>query len=251
MYFYLFDAFLRDKKYERTLARIESRLLDLGIQGKSEKLTILKSMKEVVENAVKRGADTIVAVGDDRTISKLISIIADRDIILGFIPIGEKRGIAEALGIPEGVKACDVLSARMVRRIDLGKANSSYFLSFLNVTPGRELLIECDGGKYFIETSSGSHAVSVYNIGAERGNPHDGVLEAEIRRAEAGSRWSRLTGSGDMGTSYFPVKSIRIKSLAASLPAYADGQTVVKTPITVKAVPRKLRVIVGKTRRFS
>ncbi len=251
MYCYIYDAFLRDKRYETTIARIESRLLDLEIQGKAEKLTILKSMKELVDGAIKRGAKTIVAIGDDQTVSKIISIVADKEMTLGMIPIGDHHRIADFLGIPRAEKACDVLSARIVEQLDLGKANNAYFLSFLDIPAAKELRIECDEGKFVIEPSDGNHGISVYNFGAGGHDPRDGILELVIRRQEAPSGASHFFKKSGAEQSIFPLRSMLIKSSRASLPAYADGQTVVKTPLTVTVVPKKLRVIVGKNRQFA
>jgi len=248
MYFYLFDAFLREKKYEIPLAKIEGRLFDLGLQGKSEKLTILKSMKELVENALKRGADTLVAVGNDETLSKVIRFLGDQEILLGFIPLGGKSIIADLLGIPYGAKACDVLSARLVERLDLGKANDAYFLSFLEVAAGKDLFIECDE-RYTIEPI-GSHHVTVFNFGHQGRDPRDGILEAVIQ-PEAEERKRLLGRRHDLAATILPIRTMRIKSLGRSLVAYADGQTVVKTPMTVTVIPKKIRMIVGKHRAFA
>lgn len=248
MYFYLYDAFLREKKYETALARIEGRLLDLGLSGKSEKLTILKSMKEVVQTALKRGAETIVAVGDDQTLSKLIGIVADANVLVGYIPLGQKTEVAASLGIPKGIKACDVLSTRLIERLDLGKANTTYFLSFLTLSPGKDLLIECDRS-YHIEPLHGLHALSIFNFGYGKSDPRDGVLEAVLKEVGKGRRSAWLT-RGRNAASMFSVRHMRVKSFGTVIPAHADGQTVVKTPMTVDIVPKKLRMIVGKNRRF-
>lgn len=248
MYFYLFDAFLREKKYEASLAKIEGRLFDLGLQGKSEKLTILKSMKELVEGALKRGADTIIAVGNDETLSKMIRFLGDQEVILGFIPVGGKSLIADLLGIPNAEKACDVLSARLIERLDLGKANDAYFLSFLELAPGKELLIECDD-RYHVEPV-GSHQVTVFNFGHQGRDPHDGILEVVIQ-PETEERKNRFGRRGHSSSTLLQIRTMRIKSLGRSLVAYADGQTVVKTPLIITAIPRKIRMIVGKHRAFA
>lgn len=245
MYFYLYDAFLREKKYEVPLAKVEGRLFDLGLQGRAEKLTILKSMKEIVSAALKRGADTIVAVGNDETMSKLIRLVADSDVLLGFIPVGGKSLIADVLGIPEGERACDALSRRVIERVDLGKANDVTFLSFLEVTPGPDLFLECDG-RYTLEPLEAPHALTMFNLGYWARSPRDGVLEAVLEpETEKRSRFS-LRGDTHQQT-VIPFTTMRVKSLGRSLAAYADGQTVVKTPFTVSVLPRKIRIIVGKT----
>lgn len=251
MYAYLYDAFLRQPKFGARLARIEGRLHDLGIHGKIEKLTLLKSFKELAEAAIKRGAETIVAVGDDQTVSKIIGVIAEHNVTLGIIPFGKSTRVAEFLGIPEGVAACDVLSARIVEQVDLGRANDTYFLSFLQLAPAHELILECDGGKFHIEPVRGQHSVIVYNFGPAGRDPRDGVLETVISREPAEPGGLKLFRGRPSGRqSVVPIKHMRIKSFKGSLPAYADGQTVVKTPLTVSVAPRKLKVIVGKNRKF-
>ena len=42
MYYYVYDTYLSDKKYEKILDKVKTRLLDLEIQGKHERLTLLK-----------------------------------------------------------------------------------------------------------------------------------------------------------------------------------------------------------------
>ena len=46
MYAYIFDSFLQERKYQHELGQIENRLATLGIQGKIEKMTILKNIQE-------------------------------------------------------------------------------------------------------------------------------------------------------------------------------------------------------------
>lgn len=249
MYFYLYDAFLRDKKYERILAKIEGRLLELNILGKSEKLTLLKSMRDVVKNAIKRGAETIVAVGDDQTVSKIITHVADEDIILGIIPIGNNTQLASSLGIPQGIASCDILSSRIVERIDLGKANDAFFVSYLELSPSQELLLECDHGSFHIEPTGKPHTITIYNFGDEGKDPRDGILELVVRSPGEGKS-GIFRKSMHSTPSLFPIQQVKIKSFGRSVAAHADGQTVIKTPMTVQVIPKKLRVIVGKKRRF-
>lgn len=250
MYFYLYDAFLRDRKYERALAKIESRLLTLGLNGKSEKLTLLKSMRDLVDSAKKRGADTIVAIGDDQTMSKIIGLLADDDVTLGCIPLGQHLRLAEYLGIPEGVGACDVLSSRIVEHLDLGKANDSYFLSFLDLDPSKELLIDCEKGQYHIEPQGEAHHVSVHNFGGMGIDPRDGKLELVVQQADG--KEDRGFGKKKRAKpTILSLSTMKIKSFGRSVAAHADGQTVIKTPMTVQVVPKKLRIIVGKNRKFA
>lgn len=258
MYYYIYDSFLSDKKYEMTTHRIENRLMDLGINGKIEKLTILKSLKELVEQAVKNNAETLVIVGNDKTVSKVISFLPNYSLTLGIIPVGPDNKIAEVLGIPEGERACDVLSSRIVEKIDLGKVNNSYFLSCLEIPVKEEITLECEN--YNISPLANSEMISICNFGnifndqfLRRGkiyNPKDGVLEAVICLKPTSMGLFKIFQKEFTRDSVFPIRKLKIKSTKECVPIIADGEVVVKTPVSVEVVPKKLKVIVGKNRMF-
>lgn len=254
MYFYIYDSFLNHKKYESLIHRIEARLFDLGLSGHIEKLTILKSIKEVVNEALKRNAETIVAVGNDHTISKIISFLPNHSVVLGIIPIGKDNKIAHVLGIEEGERACDILSARVIEKIDLGKVNNSYFLSCLEIPSHQDLVMECEN--YNIIPLTHDNQISICNFGnifqnkkQKIYNPKDGLLEAVISEDEGTGLFNIFKQSYEKD-SIFPIKKIKIKSVKESIPLMADGSTVVKTPVEVEVLPKKLKIIVGKNRLF-
>src|SRR5680860_1199287 len=129
MHVYIYDDYVSTKKYDTTLAHIETRITDLGLNGKIIRLDVMKNVAEAVASEIKRGAKTIVAVGNDKTINKIINSITlfairnqtEVDIPLGLITVGDKgNSIAPALGIESGEKGCDSLSARRIAKLDLG-----------------------------------------------------------------------------------------------------------------------------------
>jgi len=253
MYLYIYDSFLKDKKYEIALNKIEARLSDLGISGRTAKMTILKNMKETIEDGVKKGAETVVAVGDDQTLFDVIRIIAGNSVTIGFIPVGKKSSLAEVLDIPKEEKACDVLSARLIAKLDIGKINSHYFLSSVEAKSG-QVSIECDG-HYWVVPQSTTDSVSIRNLDQSAGvkhhsDPQDGMLEAVISPQSSGgfAGFWRKTGSGQ--SSVFPARRLKIVSRNESVPLLVDGENMAKTPATVQVVPRKLTLIVGKHRVF-
>lgn len=250
MYHYIYDSFLSDKRYENEISQIEARILALGINGRVDKLTILKNLKEIVEDGIRKGAETIVVMGDDTTLGKVISYVAPfRKIILGYIPLGPKQSISRVLGIPSGVRACDVLSKRMIKKFDLGKANEKYFLFSLEVTKNN-VVIECDD-RYNFKTLTPSSLLRICNLGRlEEGvffNPGDGLLEAVVVNKSSGWNIFKKSYKKD---SIFPIKKAKIKCETECVPLLLDGQTVVKTPASVEVVPKRLNIIVGKERKI-
>jgi len=109
MYYYIYDSFLSDKKYRKLLAQIETRLTDLGINGKINRLSFLKNIRDLITDEIKNGQNTIVVLGNDSTINKVINIIADLDVFLGIIPIGKEKKFQNFWACPRDwrpVKPC-------------------------------------------------------------------------------------------------------------------------------------------------
>jgi diacylglycerol kinase family enzyme len=247
MYTYIVEAGLAIRKHEQGLARIESRVVELQMPGRFEKLSILKSLKEIIADAVKQQSKTIVLVGSDKLINTAVSIIAEFDATLGIIPLGEPTNIAKILGIPYGVDACDVLSSRIVKRIDLGKVSNRYFLFGINVPDSRNLTMECDGR--FQVSAVAPSEVLISNFGPQS-NPLDGQLEVIVTPSASEGFFSRLKKTSYSQASVFPFKKLTIRTAGESLPIFEDGQAIVKTPTTIEVAPKKLKIIVGKQRRF-
>ncbi|MFC1663372.1 diacylglycerol/lipid kinase family protein [Patescibacteria group bacterium] len=253
-YFYFYDDFLKDKKYETEIHRIETRLLELGLTGRKERLTVLKNTKEILEDGIKRGAKTVVAIGSDATISKVMSVVADHEnIVLGMIPVGPEQNIAEMLGVPTGIAACDILSKRIVKKVDLGKVNDQYFLFSLDI-PVERVTVKCDN-KYEVSIDDADAEMRICNIGSvttankkvKHNDPADGKLEAVIRSRQ--SSWGIFKKKFDKD-SIFKIKKARISSRDGDATLVADGQTMIKTPAKVEIVPKKLQLIVGRDRQF-
>lgn len=255
MHVYLYDSSLADKKFASTLARIETRLTDLSIGGKIFRLSPLRNLDELLRDEVRIGTKTIIAVGNDKTFGQVINAVAPLDITVGFIPIGNNNNIAQTLGIPNGEAACNVIAARTIEHVDLGRANNTFFLSSITVGDG-EVTIECDDQYRVIPRAK--DRVSICNLRpiladaagtANYFDPKDGLLEIFIKPlADRARGWFWQSVPVEQ-TSIIPFKKIAIRS-RQSLPVFTDGQRVLKTPVEIEIVPKKLRVIVGKTRQF-
>jgi diacylglycerol kinase family enzyme len=258
MYVYFYDSSLNARQWANTLAKIETRLTNLGISGKIYRLSPLRNLEQLIDDEIRAGAQTLVAVGNDATVTALIPLIARRDATLGIIPLGQDTTIASQLGIPSSEEACNTLAARKLERLDLGRINLTYFLGGITIS-GAEISIECDD-RYTMAINDPNARVAIRNLPPLDGNvpinghsfdPQDGYLEIFIQSdGQYGQRrhwWSRST-STTLPT-IIPFKKIVIRS-KESVPVIADGQRVHKTPVKVEVIPKKLKVIVGKDRLF-
>lgn len=241
MYYYIYDSFLNDKKYHGLLAKIENRLTDLGINGKINHLSFLKNIQQVLAEEIKRGVKTVVVVGSDKTLGQIINLIMDLNVVIGYIPI-HSECIAGLLNIPQGEYACDVLSARIVKRIDLGKVSNYYFISALE-TGGQKLTIECDGN-YIISLTDKDNIINIGNLNYQRGifaSPNDEYLDLFIENIE-----KKFLIKGKTTLSHLTFKKIRLSAEKPMPILLMDEKKILKTPVEIKVQPKKLRMIVGR-----
>ncbi len=247
MYFYLYDSWVQDKKYQAEIIKVEARLNALGIKGRSEKITILKNIHEAIRDGLKRGATTVVIVGNDKTITTILPDVLNAQAAIGFIPFGEPQTIARFLGIPSGLAACDVLSRRVVAHVDVGQANNHYFLLSANVPVGAR--VQCDG-EYTVSSINPADRMVIANLETSGGmsNPADGRLELKIGSPRK-QRWGGF-GRAGQPVSVFPIRRAKVTAAVGQAQLLLDGQVTVTTPLTVELAKKKLSIIVGRQRQF-
>jgi len=257
MYYYVYDTFLSDKKYERVLDKIKVTLMDLDIQGKHERLTLLKSIDELIKDEIKRGMNTLVILGNDKTLLRVIDTVGHNNITLGMIPIGPDNRIAECFGIPPEDAACEVIAARKVVELDLGKANEQYFLSSLKIDKNLNR-VSIHKDNYRIVPQPNCVEFDVYNFyypseaveyetQMNKYSPQDEKLELVIRKQATQGGWFKKKKISKPIDSIIQSKVFKIKSFEY-LPVVLDGYKVIKTPVTVEVAPNKIKMIVGKDR---
>lgn len=224
--------------------RMEIRLTDLGLNGKIIRLGGIKNIKGTIQNEIKLGAKTIIAVGNNQTVNKIIGAIIDTDIygdfqkktLLGIIPIGDDNSIAASFGIKDEEEACNILLARRVEKIDLGLVGNHYFLNQATI-PSAGSKLEIDD--YTLETAERGE-LRIINLLSDprekiKSNPHDGLLEIVIK-----------TGKKDQ--TILTAEKIRVSNPKERLTV--DNVVDVETPAEVTVMKDKVNVIVGKDRLF-
>lgn len=249
MHVYIYDSFLNQKKYDNILTRVETRITDLGLNGKICRLGAMKSIKDMVEGELKRGATTIIAVGNDKTVSQVVNTMAPLNSTtpLGIIPIGRRENIiSAALGIETAEEACETLSARRIEKLDLGTANNYYFLAGATIG-GKGTILEIKS--YSVEIMEEGE-IKIINLPPSENfpaNPQDGVLDLYIQTV--GKKKFLFGKEKAAGQSVFPLKKLSVMNIK-NQPLILDGTITVNTPIEIGVEKQRLNVIVGKGRKF-
>ena len=85
---------------------------------------------EIAQQAVRKGFETVVAVGGDGTINEVLNGIVGSEVALGVIPTGTANDLASHYGIPSDLnRACGVVSRRHLHRTDIIRVNERYFIT--------------------------------------------------------------------------------------------------------------------------
>ena len=248
MYYYIYDEFVQDPKFERDLALIETRLTDLGIAGKIARLALFRDPKELIRDEIRKGAKTVVAVGNDVTLRRAIDAVGDSDVVIGVIPFGKENiTLSNILGIPIGVEACDILSARIIEELDIGEVNTRRFLHTVHIPHVSQVEIVVDKG--YRMSAFRRCGVEVRNLALEgddvrAANPVDGKLECVLRTPAKGffkkNKWN---------ISIVPAKKLQV-ILGGSVKCLADGEEFESDNLEFSIIPKALKVITGKGRKF-
>ncbi len=253
MYVYLYDNFLRHKRYQTVLKAMETRLTDYGIAGKIIRLQQYSSSDLVIQDEIRRGAKTIVIVGNDTTFGHVLSYVASYDITFAFIPMGPDNSIAQVLGIPIGIDACDILARRRRLRLDVGWINNRYFISQLHIPPSH-ISIQYDE-RFTVSSKSGKMELVVCNlkpfVWTGKGkryiaHPQDNKLEAFLRPVIKKGIFGRDQFEEP---SIFPFEEMVVWSKKPFV-VEADGKTTKEVKITIRLAKSRIDMVVGKERKF-
>lgn len=253
MYVYLYDNFIKQKRYDSTIKSIETRLTDFGIAGKIIRLQSFTNAQSLIEDEVKKGITGVVIVGNDATFGQVLSRAATCKVTFGFLPIGPENSIAQVLGIPVGEAACDVLSRRRKVALDVGWVNNRYFISQLHIPPS-DIKVAYDE-KFIVTPKLNKMELVVCNLqpftwhGRDDKDivvhPQDGKLEAFLRPLAKKGFFKEVYED----PSIFPFEEMIVASKTPFV-VEADGKRTKETQIKIKLAKRRVEMIVGKERKF-
>lgn len=254
MHVYIYDSYVNQKKYDNIVARIETRITDLGLNGKIFRLGIMNSIDEVVENEIKKGAKTIVAVGNDFIFNKVINSaaklysrnISNKNVPIGFIPIGnEDNTLAKILGINNSENACNTLSARRIEKVILGKANNNYFLTTASINT-RGTILEIDENFSIENHEPGEVLITNQQTNTPENNKKKATNNLKLVIKTRETKKIIPIRHGPINKTVLPFSKLKI--INKKSPLIIDGSVKINTPVEISQAKEKLNLIVGKER---
>ena len=287
MYFYIFDPGTdKEAKYfEKIQGQLLNYLAELKVEGENYRVTSIRTVELLVEQAINGGARTIVVVGSDSSLDRAINVVLTKkaDVTLGFIPLQPQSSLGKILGISTDVQeATQTLAGRLGQNLNLGKINEHYFLTQVDL--GEPLTVGADPGffgwggvrglmklnpfplKLTLENSytATSEVLTAQIINCRDnqgsrvrvGDPTDGLLDILLLNPMSSAQLFRhrkelLAGKlQDLpGATVMHAKKIQILG-PKKLPLSISGQVYAKAPAEVAVAREKMKVMVGKNRQF-
>ena len=252
MYYYVYDEYTSEKRFQKQIAALETRITELELLGKVARLALFREPEALLERELTKSVTTVVVVGNDKTIFRVLNQVVKHRLVLGLLPIGGDHQVcAQALGIPQTVDACDVLSARTTVAIDTLLLNGKRCMTSVHV-PFFE-------GQIAFETyavvSQRAGVLEIQNLTAtedvdpkKRVNPTDGVCEVLFKPSKEGFfLWS---GRKEQTQTRLPISHCTLFSKDGIIRGTADGFPIEFPTLHVEVDPGSVRVISGKDRLF-
>ncbi|WP_123043461.1 diacylglycerol kinase [Cohnella candidum] len=120
------------EEVRRRLPSILQRLERGGIETSCHATEGEGDATRAASEAAQRGFDIVIAAGGDGTLNEVVSglSIHENRPSLGILPLGTTNDFARAHGIPkQWADACDLITRRYTRPVDVGKADDKYFIN--------------------------------------------------------------------------------------------------------------------------
>jgi diacylglycerol kinase (ATP) len=91
-------------------------------------------LPETVRETLDEGYGFLILGGGDGSVSSVVDFLADRDTLLGLLPLGTANDFARTLGIPDDIEeACKTIANGKIVDIDLGLAGDNFYVNVASV----------------------------------------------------------------------------------------------------------------------
>lgn len=251
MYYYIFEQ-AQNTNQKRLSKKIKELCGDTGIAGETVSPSPARTIDELAAIGTSKGYSTVVAVGTDIFLNKVASALInhtrgrntdDRKIVLGVIPWDPKTSyLSQLIGISSHKHAVETLKFRKLQPMALGVIEpNKYFISPITIKIPKR-------AKFRISTADFDTHLEANDLSVSK-DLELAVTDTTGIRSLIGRTWQWLMGKQpiNQSRSIFRHHSFTIES-NKPLPVTLEGETIAKTPITVKQAAELLQMIQSRDR---
>lgn len=247
MYYYVFEQ-PKTSTDRKAQTKVREQLEDLGIIGEITNASPARSAEELTDMGIRKGASTIIAVGSDRHINHIISMIKtverglNRDVVVGALPLDQDSTLREKLRLSSVLEACEALKRRRYTTIDLGYIEGScYFVTSAEIHTATPVEITLRADRWEVTNHITDLVVfsdltfSFYNNLASK------------RGLNKLTSWLWGGAAEEKQVSIFHARTLQITG-SVVLPLSVEGEIATKTPAVLYRMPKALKIIIKRDR---
>ncbi|HET8576630.1 MAG TPA: diacylglycerol kinase family protein [Methylomirabilota bacterium] len=124
----------RLRERTQSVARMLDALRARGVRATLQMTAAPGDAERLAREARTAGVGLIIVHGGDGTVNEVLQALVGSGTLLGVWPGGTSNVVSRELDLPSGVeKLADVLAARRIRRVSVGRAGERYFLLMAGV----------------------------------------------------------------------------------------------------------------------
>jgi diacylglycerol kinase (ATP) len=130
----------RSRTGERAFFQAIDHLQELHVPvGVTDAVRDPARLPETVRETLDEGYGFLILGGGDGSVSSVVDFLADRDTLLGLLPLGTANDFARTLDIPDDIEeACKTIANGKIVDVDLGLAGDNFYVNVASVGLGVE-----------------------------------------------------------------------------------------------------------------
>lgn len=251
---YIYDSIYGQGMVSKELARIETEVGRLGIQGPIFR-DGFHEVQAQLEQAVKEGVKNLVFVGSDAWFLQWLPwMVKHRGISVGYVP-AQPTALSRAIGMPAGAASVGIIAARVIKVLDVGVANERPFLTeAIALETSAKLTLE---GSYAVSARTPSPlAIQNFALQPKTGEvvsvAMDGQLEAVLQTTIERPGWFGVWKKTEIEETRIAFTKGVVKHDSHDPVHFTiDGQPLTSKEVHFSILPGTLSLIVGPDRLFS
>lgn len=240
MYYYITEAPTSREEVTR-LEQARELLTNLGISGEFVTTSPSRSVEELAELGVAKRYSTIVAIGSEKLLNQVATLLAGTPYIFGALPLAKPECLQLVSGIRTLQEAAEALKHRRIKTTSIARIEpNKFFLTEIRMKTAEPIPIRLTVDGYFAELSitdlrlAGSGVVATDNQFATGG------------RVSQLWQWLRGTQSASgIYASRFHGLQIVVET-DRTYPVYLGSEVLAKTPLAVEILPDTLKMIMKR-----
>lgn len=254
MYYYIFEQPLNSPQ-KRLNKKIKEMCADVGVAGETVSPSPARTIDELAEIGSSKGYSTVIAVGQDAFFNKVASSLLnhalrskkeDQKIVLGFVPwYPEKSYLANLFGIANHNQAIETIKFRKLTPIKPAVITPhKFFVSPIEIKSTKRVQMR-------LTTVDFDTTIYITNLSVDK-NLDLTSFDATYGGSslQKGFRWFFGKPILNTSKSIFRHSQFTIES-ASPMPVLLEGETIAKTPITVRQTNQILHAITSRDRIIS